>query len=121
MQRKLDELWLDVLESRIDHKIVVYLMKDHEEYQKIRNRQNALTKKYPSLISFLDGNESITLSAEEHNAVKEYLRNRDEIAGMEKEYSYYYGQAGLISYGMMLKNLYQMIEEGMDETDEREI
>ena len=33
MNRRLDELWLDALETKVDGQVVVYLKKNHPDYQ----------------------------------------------------------------------------------------
>lgn len=113
MNRRLDELWLDALETKVDGQVVVYLKKNHPDYQDTLERQEKLTKQYPILIPLLNGSEKITLSEEEHRALREYLANQDELAGLEKEYCYYFGQSNVFSYGRMLKKLYsEMHPEG---------
>lgn len=113
MNRRLDELWLDALETKVDGQVVVYLKKNHPDYQDALERQEKLTKQYPILIPLLNGSEKITLSEEEHRALREYLANQDELAGLEKEYCYYFGQSNVFSYGRMLKKLYsEMHPEG---------
>lgn len=113
MNRRLDELWLDALETKVDGQVVVYLKKNHQDYQDTLERQEKLTKQYPILIPLLNGSEKITLSEEEHRALREYLANQDELAGLEKEYCYYFGQSNVFSYGRMLKKLYsEMHPEG---------
>ena len=113
MNRRLDELWLDALETKVDGQVVVYLKKNHPDYQDTLERQGKLTKQYPILIPLLNGSEKITLSEEEHRALREYLANQDELAGLEKEYCYYFGQSNVFSYGRMLKKLYsEMHPEG---------
>ena len=92
---------------------MVYLKKNHPDYQDTLERQEKLTKQYPILIPLLNGSEKITLSEEEHRALREYLANQDELAGLEKEYCYYFGQSNVFSYGRMLKKLYsEMHPEG---------
>lgn len=113
MNRRLDELWLDALETKVDGQVVAYLKKNHPDYQDTLERQEKLTKRYPILIPFLNGSEKITLREEEHRALREYLANQDELAGLEKEYCYYLGQSNVFSYGRMLKKIYnEMHPEG---------
>ena len=44
MNRRLDELWLDALETKVDGQVVVYLKKNHPDYQDTLERQEKLTK-----------------------------------------------------------------------------
>lgn len=110
MNRSLDELWLEALDTKVDSQVVAYLKKNHPDYQDTLKRQERLTNKYPVLISVLDGIEETVLSREEHKALREYLANQDELAGLEKEYCYYLGQSNVFSYGKMLKRLYNEIQ-----------
>lgn len=110
MNRSLDELWLEALETKVDSQVVSYLKENHPDYQETLERQKRLTQRYPILITVLNGAEETALNREEHKALREYLENQDELTGLEKEYCYYLGQSNVFSYGRMLKKLYNEIQ-----------
>lgn len=110
MNRSLDELWLEALETKVDSQVVSYLKENHPDYQETLERQERLTQRYPILITVLNGAEETALNREEHKALREYLENQDELAELEKEYCYYLGQSNVFSYGRMLKKLYHEIQ-----------
>lgn len=105
MHMEFDELWMDALDMRVSEQIVNYLKDYHQEYRDTSRRQWELLEKYPVLDEVLDGDETVTLNADEHRAFKEYLANRDDMERLEREYYYYYGQSHVFSYGRMLKSL----------------
>lgn len=109
MQKKLDALWLEILEPQIDGKVVSYLSSCHPDYKKLRRRQEELVEGYPSIIALEVGDDEITLSKREHQALREYLDNQTEMEVLEKSYSVYYAQAAMLFYKELLKKLYQEI------------
>lgn len=109
MQEKLDALWLEIIEPQIDGKVVSYLSSCHPVYKKLRRRQEELVERYPSIIDLEVGDDEITLSKREHQALREYMDNQTEMEVFEKSYSVYYAQAAMLSYKELLKKLYQEI------------
>lgn len=121
MHTKLEELWMDALELRVDQEIVTYLKENHPEYQDILRRKRKLVERHPILIKVLEGDEAVTLDEEEHRALKEYLADRDDMARLEREYHYYYGQSHAFSYGSMLKSIQREINPGGDIARKRKL
>lgn len=107
MELKLDELWMEAVELPVDQQVVGYLRKSHEDYQNMQKRQWQLLKQYPVLSELLDSADEIKLNKEEHRALRELMQIQDGMQRLEKEYSYYYGQSNVFSYGKMLKTLNQ--------------
>lgn len=121
MQEKLDALWLEILEPQIDGKVVAYLSDQHPEYKKLRRRQEELVMRYPSIIALEVGDDEITLSKKEHQALREYMDNQTEMEVLEKSYSVYYVQASMLSYKELLKKLYREINRENDNRDTEDI
>ena len=107
MELKLDELWMEAVELPVDQQVVGYLRKNHEDYQNMQKRQWQLLEQYPVLSELLDSTDEIKLNKEEHRALRELMQIQDGMQRLEKEYSYYYGQSNVFSYGKMLKTLNQ--------------
>ena len=107
MELKLDELWMEAVELLVDQQVVGYLRKSHEDYQNMQKRQWQLVEQYPVLSELLDSADEIKLNKEEHRALRELMQIQDGMQRLEKEYSYYYGQSNVFSYGKMLKTLNQ--------------
>lgn len=121
MQEKLDALWLEILEPQIDGKVVAYLSDQHPEYKKLRRRQEELVMRYPSIIALEVGDDEITLSKKEHQALREYMDNQTEMEVLEKSYSVYYVQASMLSHKELLKKLYREINRENDNRDTEDI
>ena len=107
MELKLDELWMEAVELPVDQQVVGYLRKNHEDYQNMQKRQWQLLEQYPVLSELLDSADAIKLNKEEHRALRELMQIQDGMQRLEKEYSYYYGQSNVFSYGKILKTLNQ--------------
>lgn len=111
MVEKLDALWLEVIEPQIDGKAITYLKACHPDYKKLIDRQIELTIKYPVIAAIETNEDELTISSEEHRALREYIDNQTEMETLEKAYSYFYGQAATIHYRELLKKLYQDINQ----------
>lgn len=59
------------------------------------------------LSELLDSTDEMKLNKEEHRALRELMQIQDGMQRLEKEYSYYYGQSNVFSYGKILKTLNQ--------------
>ena len=101
-----DAQWREVLSLWVDRKVVTYLKENHSQFEAILNEQSQLADEYPVIEPFLDGEDAMELTAEEHQAVIKYLDLRERIELLIREYHYYLGQAmnipGLQEYGIHL-------------------
>lgn len=101
-----DAQWREVLSLWVDRKVVTYLKENHSRFEAILNEQSQLADKYPVIQPFLDGEGAMELTAEEHQAVIQYLDLRERTELLIREYHYYLGQAmdipGLQEYGIYL-------------------
>ena len=88
-----DEQWAEALSLWVDRKVVTYLSENHSRFEAILAEQSRMAAKYPVIIPFLDGEGVIELTAEEHQAVKDYLDLREQTELLIREYHYYLGQA----------------------------
>lgn len=99
-----DEQWAEVLSLWVDRKVVTYLKENHSRFEEILEEQSKLAEKYPVIVLFLDGEESMEVTAEEHKAIIEYLNLREKTELLIREYHYYLGQAmnipGLQEFGI---------------------
>lgn len=101
-----DTQWREVLSLWVDRKVVTYLKENHSQFEAILNEQSQLADEYPVIEPFLDGEDAMELTAEEHQAIIKYLDLRERIELLIREYHYYLGQAmnipGLQEYGIHL-------------------
>lgn len=99
-----DEQWAESLSLWVDRKVVTYLEENHSQFEAILKEQSRLAEKYPIIVPFLDGEGAMELTAEEHQAVKDYLNLREKTELLIREYHYYLGQAmnipGLREFGI---------------------
>ena len=78
------------------------------------------TEKYPVIETFMETNQSISLTEEEHKAVHRYFQLESEKEMIEEEYHFYMGQAQMISYGAMLGKIKKAIL-GKDDGDTQKL
>ena len=88
-----DEQWAEALSLWVDRKVVTYLSENHSRFETILAEQGRMAAKYPVIMPFLDGEGAMELTAEEHQAVKDYLNLREQTELLIREYHYYLGQA----------------------------
>lgn len=81
----------------VDRKVAAYLQENHSRFEATLEEQSHLAEHYPVILSFLNGEGAMELTAEEHQAIKEYLNLREKAEFLIREYHSYLGQAADIS------------------------
>ena len=105
-----DIIWNEqCLGIRIGEQVCTYLKKHDAEYQRLQNKILELTERYPVIETFMESNQAISLTTEEHKAVHQYFRLESEKEMIEEQYHFYMGQAQMISYGAMLGKIKKAI------------
>ena len=121
MTAKPDIIWnAQCLGIRISEQVCNYLKKHDAEYQRLQKKILKFTEKYPVIETFMESNQSISLTEEEHEAVHRYFQLESEKEMMEEEYHFYMGQAQMISYGAMLGKIKKAIL-GKDDGDTKKL
>ena len=116
-----DIIWNEqCLGIRIGEQVCIYLKKHNAEYQRLQKKILEFTEKYPVIETFMETNQSISLTEEEHKAVHRYFQLESEKEMIEEEYHFYMGQAQMISYGAMLGNIKKAIL-GQDDGDTQKL
>ncbi len=116
-----DIIWNEqCLGIRIGEQVCIYLKKHDAEYQRLQKKILELTEKYPVIETFMESNQSISLTEEEHKAVHRYFQLESEKEMIEEEYHFYMGQAQMISYGAMLGKIKKAIL-GKDDGDTQKL
>ena len=112
-----DIIWNEqCLGIRIGEQVCTYLKKHDAEYQRLQKKILELTEKYPVIETFMETNQSISLTEEEHKAVHRYFQLESEKEMIEEENHFYMGQAQMISYGAMLGKIKKQYWERMTVT-----
>ena len=103
MAEQQDIIWNEqCLGIRVGEQVCTYLKKHNAEYQRLQKKILEFTEKYPVIETFMESNQPISLTEEEHKAVHRYLQLESGKEMIEEEYHFYMGQAQMISYGAML-------------------
>ena len=112
-----DIIWNEqCLGIRIGEQVCTYLKKHDAEYQRLQNKILELTERYPVIETFMESNQAISLTTEEHKAVHQYFRLESEKEMIEEQYHFYMGQAQMISCGAMLGKIKKQYWEMMTVT-----
>lgn len=62
-----------------DRRTGLHLSEKHDaEYQRLQNKILELTERYPVIETFMESNQAISLTTEEHKAVHQYFRLESE-------------------------------------------
>ena len=92
-----DIIWNEqCLGIRIGEQVCTYLKKHDAEYQRLQNKILELTERYPVIETFMESNQAISLTTEEHKAVHQYFRLESEKEMIEEQYHFYMGQAQIM-------------------------
>ena len=104
-----DIIWNEqCLGIRIGEQVCIYLKKHNAEYQRLQKKILELIEK------------SISLTADEHQALHQYFQLENGKEMIEEEYHFYMGQAQMISYGAMLGKIKKAVS-GKDESDTKKL
>ena len=121
MTAKPDIIWNEqCLGIRISEQICNYLKKHDAEYQRLQKEILKLIERYPVIETFMEANQSISLTTEEHKAVHRYFQLENGKEMIEEQYHFYMGQAQMISYGAMLGKIKKAIK-GKDDSDTKKL
>ena len=121
MTAKPDIIWNEqCLGIRIIEQICNYLKKHDAEYQRLQKEILKLIERYPVIETFMESNQSISLTTEEHKAVHRYFQLENGKEMIEEQYHFYMGQAQMISYGAMLGKIKKAIK-GKDDSDTKKL
>ena len=63
---------------RIGEQVCIYLKKHNAEYQRLQKKILELIEKYPVIETFMEAAQSISLTADEHQALHQYSNWRTE-------------------------------------------
>lgn len=112
-----DIIWNEqCLGIRISEQICNYLKNHNAEYQRLQKEILELIEKYPVIETFMESDQSISLTADEHQALHQYFQLESGKEMIEEEYHFYMGQAQMISYGAMLSKIQKAVQ-GKDDKD----
>ena len=116
-----DIIWNEqCLGIRIGEQVCIYLKKHNAEYQRLQKKILELIEKYPVIETFMEAAQSISLTADEHQALHQYFQLENGKEMIEEEYHFYMGQAQMISYGAMLGKIKKAVS-GKDESDTKKL
>ena len=116
-----DIIWNEqCLGIRISEQICSYLKKHNAEYQRLQKEILELIETYPVIETFMEAAQSISLTADEHQALHQYFQLENGKEMIEEEYHFYMGQAQMISYGAMLGKIKKAVS-GKDESDTKKL
>ena len=116
-----DIIWNEqCLGIRIGEQVCTYLKKHDAEYQRLQKKILELIEKYPVIETFMEAAQSISLTADVHQALHQYFQLENGKEMIEEEYHFYMGQAQMISYGAMLGKIKKAVS-GKDESDTKKL
>lgn len=82
----------------IDNDISADLFQKNGEYAALRNQANEMQRTNSFIMDVLEGDKEVTLSAEEHCALTQYLSLSSRIEDMERLHIYFRGHTDSFAY-----------------------
>ena len=84
--------------SEIDSDIVMDLSAASPEYAKLKAQMEELKRQNPVIGALLEGKGELSFTADEHEALKEFIRLYMRADNMEREHIYFRGHADGFAY-----------------------
>lgn len=84
--------------SDISHHVIMKLKTENPDYLNSWEEILSLQERYPKIVELLNGQDAITLTQEEHQALKAYLKAQRECQMDEEEGFYLRGHADCFHY-----------------------
>ena len=84
--------------SEIDRDIGMELAAARPEYTELKAQMEELKRRYPAIGALLEGKGELSFTAEEHEALKEFIRLYMRTDNMEREHIYFRGHADGFAY-----------------------
>lgn len=97
--------WLDAMEPELDHRVVQYLLENHMEYQKLREKLTEESRKCSVITRLVDATGEIHFTSEEHQIYLRYRQLQENMEAVERKYLYLMGQADMVPYCQTLLGL----------------
>ena len=73
-------------------------LRENNEYNQLRKKENELKNEYPKLISFIEEKEQINnITEEEQKILLEFMENKEKMFNMEKKEIYFMGMKEMIN------------------------
>lgn len=90
---------VEELFGEIDNDIAINLLhSNNDEYSKLYYRRIEILQQYPSVKLAVDGEGGVSLNEDDHKALIEYLRVKEQIDCMERMQIYFQGHTDCIAY-----------------------
>ncbi|HMM32669.1 MAG TPA: hypothetical protein PKB13_12935 [Clostridia bacterium] len=84
--------------NELDNSICRDLSGANEEYTSLRKRSLEISERHPVIEQVMEGAGAISLTAEEHAALAEYMNLAIEIENLERRHIYFRGHTDCFSY-----------------------
>ena len=82
----------------IDSDIVMDLSSTDDEYAALQEKLKKLQKDFPAIVKVVEGSGAVSLTANEHKALTQYLDVKTEMEDMERKQIYFRGHTDNFAY-----------------------
>ena len=89
---------IDIGFSEMDSSIVTSLSETDDRYVNLKVKETELKERFPKIERWFEDKETLTLSAEEHSGLAEYLEINAEMESIERLAIYYAGHKDCFAY-----------------------
>jgi len=101
---KAHDLYVDLIKrieemyDEIDNEIVVDMSRNDEEYAAMRKQVTDMQEAHPFIPEVIEGEQAVSLTAEEHGILLQYLDLIREIEDVERRQIYFRGHSDCFAY-----------------------
>lgn len=103
--------WIKESDMDVDKRIVEYLKEHNQEYMDLGKEVDKILDDYPILSQFLDKENAITLTEEQHKAYRKYIFLKEDMENLERSGRYLMGQADMIPYMIVMSQIERKLEK----------
>ena len=101
---KAHDLYVDLIKrieemyDEIDNEVVVGMLDSDEEYAAIRKKVTDMQEAHPFIPAVIGGEQALSLTAEEHGILLQYLDLVREVEDVERRQIYFRGHSDCFAY-----------------------
>ncbi len=84
--------------QEIDGDVAADLLHSNQKYAALKEELHRMEEQYSFIDRLMDGQEELSFSAQEHQALNEYFQLLEKLSGMEREQLYFKGHMDCFAY-----------------------
>lgn len=100
LPERIEEFFFELCDA-----VILALTEEDEHYTELTHKKDEIEKRYPAVVKYLEENDSISLTAEEHTGLIECVELAAEIEEIERKAIYWAGHKDCLTYLQKLEKI----------------